>query len=160
MPSSPPAPLSDWPLRRRCEIIARFWGLHWSAVQLVVLRDKGERDLAAFKYAILRRHQRSHFLPGIAKLGIDRSLPPAVVAGRYHYFSNAIGGLAMEYVEESPRKVWIRYLPPAWSFPGQSLFAVPASVERAHVRRLASVQRPLARLPPAGFRGDQGLPAG
>ena len=126
-----PSPVADWPLRRRCETIARFWSLHWSAVQLVVLRDKGERDLAAFKYSILRRHQRSHFLPGIAKLGIDRGLPPAVVAGRYHYFSNAIGGLAMEYVEETPRKVWLRYLPPAWSFPGQSLFAVPASVERA-----------------------------
>ena len=37
----------------------------------------------------------------------------------------------MEYVEESDRKVWIRYLPPAWSFPGQSVFAVPAIVERA-----------------------------
>jgi hypothetical protein len=37
----------------------------------------------------------------------------------------------MEYVEESPKKVWIRYLPPAWSFPGQSLFAVPPAVEHA-----------------------------
>lgn len=126
-----PAAVAEWPLRRQCETIARFWGLHWSAIQLVVLQEKGERDLAALKYAILRRHQRSHFLQGVDKLGIDRSLPPAVVAGRYHYFSNAIGGLAMEYVEETPRKVWIRYLPPAWSFPGQSLFAVPASVERA-----------------------------
>jgi hypothetical protein len=132
-PMSPtdPATIAAWPLKRRCETIARFWGLHWSAIQLTILRDKGEADLAAFKYAILRRHQRSHFLPGLDKLGIDRALPPAVIAGRYHFLSNAIGGLAMEYVEESPRKVWIRYLPPAWSFPGQSLFAVPASVERA-----------------------------
>jgi hypothetical protein len=122
---------AGWPLKRRCETIARFWGLHWSAIQLTILRDHGERDLAAFKYAILRRHQRSHFLPGVDKLGIDRGLPPAVIAGRYHYLSNTIGGLAMEYVEETPRKVWIRYLPPAWSFPGQSLFAVPASVEQA-----------------------------
>jgi hypothetical protein len=123
--------IATWPLRQRCETIARFWGLHWSAIQLTILREKGERDLAAFKYTILRRHQRSHFLPGVDKLGIDRSLPPAVIAGRYHYFSNAIGGLTMEYVEETPKKVWIRYMPPAWSFPGQSLFAVPASVERA-----------------------------
>lgn len=121
----------SWTLQRRCEVIARFWGLHWSAIQLVVLRDRGADHLARFKYQILRRHQRSHFLPGIDKLGIDCSLPPAVVAGRYHYFSNAIGGLAMEYVEESDRRVWIRYLPPAWSFPGVSLFAVPAEVERA-----------------------------
>jgi len=124
-------PIEEWPLKRRCETIARFWALHWSAIQLTVLREHGEHDLVRFKQSILRRHQRSHFLPGIDKLGIDRSLPPAVIAGRYHYFSNAIGGLSMEYVEETPRKVWIRYMPPAWSFPGQSLFAVPASVERA-----------------------------
>ena len=123
--------LRAWPLKRRCETIARFWGLHWSAIQLVILRDHGGDDLARFKYQILRTHQRSHFLEGVDKLGIDRSLPPAVIAGRYHYFSNAIGGLTMEYIEESPRKVWIRYLPPAWSFPGQSLFAVPPAVERA-----------------------------
>ena len=123
--------LKKWPLKRRCETIARFWGLHWSAIQLVILRDHGGKSLAKFKYQILRTHQRSHFLEGVDKLEIDRSLPPAVVAGRYHYFSNAIGGLTMEYVEESDRKVWIRYLPPAWSFPGQSLFAVPAIVERA-----------------------------
>jgi len=131
MIASTPRGLSEWPLKRRCETIARFWGLHWSAIQLTVLRDKGEQDLAAFKYAILRRHQRSHFLPGVDKLGIDRALPPAVIAGRYHFLSNAIGGLTMEYVEESATRVWIRYMPPAWSFPGQSLFAVPASVERA-----------------------------
>jgi hypothetical protein len=121
----------DWTLKQRCETIARFWGLHWSAIQLAILRDYGGDDLARFKYQILRTHQRSHFLQGVEKLGIDRSLSPAVIAGRYHYFSNAIGGLKMEYIEETERKVWIRYLPPAWSFPGVSLFAVPASVERA-----------------------------
>jgi hypothetical protein len=123
--------LSGWTVRKRCETIARFWGLHWSAIQLTVLKEKGGADLARLKYLILRRHQRSHFLEGVEKLGIDRTLPPAVVAGRYHYLSNMIGGLTMEYVEETPKKVWIRYLPPAWSFPGQSLFAVPPAVEHA-----------------------------
>ena len=120
-----------WPLKRCCETIGRFWGIHWSAIQLTILREEGGDALATFKYKILRRHQRSHFLQGVDKLGIDRSLPPAVVSGRYHYLSNAMGGLKMEYIEESPRKVWIRYLPPAWSFPGASLFAVPVSVQRA-----------------------------
>jgi hypothetical protein len=126
-----PLPTASWPLARRCATIGRFWGLHWGALQLVILREKGERDLADFKYRILRRHQRAHFLPGLRKLGIPLDLPPAVVAGRYHYLSNLVGGLRMEYVEESPRKVWIRYLAPAWSFPGLSLCAVPASVQRA-----------------------------
>lgn len=121
----------DWPLKRRCETIGRFWGLHWSGIQLTILREEGGDSLAKFKYEILRRHQRSHFLQGVDKLGIDRSLPPAVIAARYHYLSNSMGGLKMEYIEESPKKVWIRYLAPAWSFPGASLFAVPVSVQRA-----------------------------
>lgn len=125
------AAVQSWNTEKQCATIARYWGLLWSAIQLTVLREKGGDDLARLKFLILRRHQRSHFLEGVAKLGIDRSLPPAVVAGRYHYFSNAIGGLTMEYIEESPKKVWIRYLPPAWSFPGQSLFAVPPAVEHA-----------------------------
>ena len=62
--------LKKWPLKRRCETIARFWGLHWSAIQLVILRDHGGESLAKFKYQILRTHQRSHFLEGVDKLGI------------------------------------------------------------------------------------------
>lgn len=131
MSISSPLPDAEWPLERRCAVIGRFWALHWTAIQLVILREKGEADLVDFKYSILRRHQRSHFLPGLAKLGIDRSLPPAVVAARYHYFSNAIGGLPMQYIEESPRKAWIRYMPPVWTWPGAALFPVPASVQKA-----------------------------
>jgi len=128
-----PALLSDaeWPLRRRCETIARHWALAYAALQLTLLRERGEPALTEFKYRILRRHQRAHFLDGLAKLGIARDLPPAVVAGRYHYLSNQVGGLGMEYVEESPRRVWIRYLAPSWGFPGAGLFAVPSRSARA-----------------------------
>lgn len=121
----------DWPLRRRCETIARAWALQYAALQLTLLRERGEPALTEFKYRILHRHHRAHFLPGLAKLGIARDLPPAVIAARYHYLSNQIGGLDMEYVEESPRKVWIRYLAPAWGWPGAALFAVPSRSARA-----------------------------
>jgi hypothetical protein len=43
----------------------RFWGIHWTAVQLTVLREKGGDAMATFNYEILRRHQRSHFLLGV-----------------------------------------------------------------------------------------------
>jgi hypothetical protein len=120
-----------WPLRRRCETIARHWALWYAALQLTLLRERGEPALTEFKYRILYRHHRAHFLDGLRKLGIARDLPPAVIAGRYHYLSNQVGGLGMEYVEESPRKVWIRYLAPSWGFPGAGLFAVPSRSARA-----------------------------
>jgi hypothetical protein len=120
-----------WPLARRCATIARLWALEYAALQLTLLREEGEPALTEFKYRILYRHHRAHFLDGLAKLGIARDLPPAVIAARYHYLSNQVGGLGMEYVEESPRKVWIRYLAPVWGFPGAGLFAVPSRSARA-----------------------------
>jgi hypothetical protein len=124
-------PEATWPLQRRCETIARLWALEYAALQLTLLRQHGEPALTEFKYRILHMHQQAHFLDGLTKLGIRRDLPPAVVAGRYHYLSNQVGGLGMEYVEESERKVWIRYLAPAWGFPGAGLFAVPSRSARA-----------------------------
>ncbi len=123
--------VSNWPQDRRYELISDLWVSLWSSIQLCILRDKGADDLVRFKTLILRMHQRTHFLDGLDKLHIDRSLPPAVVAARYHYLSNTIGGLNLEYIEESPKKVWIRYLPPVWSYPDLSLVAVPSSVQRA-----------------------------
>jgi hypothetical protein len=122
---------ADWPLARQCETIADYWRHQWGAVQMGLLRELGGHELAAFKEHILRRHQRAYFLPGLDKLGISRDLPPAVIAGRYHYFSNMLGALPMQYIEESPKKVWIRYIAPAWSFTGLSLIAVPSIVQRA-----------------------------
>ena len=123
--------VEGWSLEDKCHAIGRFWALQWTALQLTVLREKGEAGLVDLKYSSLRRHQRGYFLQGVEKLGIDGSLSPAQVAGRYHYLSNMLGGVDMEYIEESPKKVWIRYHAPAWSYPQESLFAVPASVQRA-----------------------------
>jgi hypothetical protein len=126
-----PLPKNEWPLKRQCETIADFWREQWGAIQLGLLRELGGQELADFKEHILRRHQRSYFLGGLEKLGIQRDLPPAIIAARYHYLSNMLGGLAMEYIEESPKRVWIRYHAPSWSFTGLSLVAVPSIVQRA-----------------------------
>jgi len=73
--------------------------------------------------------QTVRFRDALVKLGIEND-PPAIAAAKYHYFSNSIGGLAMQYVEESPRKAWIRYMPPWGSFPGIAAMAVPLSTRR------------------------------
>ena len=118
-------------LPEQCDAIAEFWVAQWGCHQLSILQQHGGDTLAQFKKQLLRRHQRDYFLPGLDKLGISRDLPPAVCAARYHYFSNMLGGLRMEYIEESPRRVWIRYLAPSYSFTGVSLAAVPAKVQRS-----------------------------
>jgi hypothetical protein len=121
----------QWNLTKKCEFIAKYWARQWTALQLVILREKGESEFCNFKFNTLKGHQRDYFLAGLDKLGISRKLPPAIIAGQYHYFSNLLGGIRMEYVEESPKKVWIRYHPPAYGFAGSGLFAVPSSAQRA-----------------------------
>ena len=117
-------------LRRDCELAWRIWARQMGGMQIVLLRERGAEALASFKLALLGRHQGEHYLDGLRKLGISDD-PPAVAAAKYHYLSNTIGGLRLEYVEESPRKAWIRYLAPNPFYDGGALLAVPAPVQRA-----------------------------
>ena len=61
-------------------------------------------------------------------------LPPAVAAAQYHYLSNWIGGVSVEYMYESDRKAWIRYPPPRWIWRGTAICGVPGEVSRAMLR--------------------------
>src|SRR3712207_658609 len=85
---------------------------------------------AELVFAVFRRQQRERFLPGLRKLGLE-GLPHAVAAAQYHYLSNRIGGVSVEYVRESDRKAWIPYPPPRWLWHGTAVCAVPGEVSRA-----------------------------
>ena len=61
-------------------------------------------------------------------------LPPAVAAAQYHYLSNWIGGVHVEYIYESDRKAWIRYPPPRWIWRGTAICGIPGEVSRAMLR--------------------------
>jgi len=117
-------------LRADCALSARFWGLTFGALGAIVTRDKGEPAIKALWARMLHQHQQGFYRQGLIKLGIREDEPPAVIAAKYHWFTNLIGGLSMEYVEESPRKVWIRYTAPMWTYPGTTLMAMPASLRR------------------------------
>ena len=101
-------------LRRDCAIAGRIWNRSFSAQLLSTLRTHCGATLDRLWSALLLSHQDKYFVASLKKLGLAAD-PPAVAAAKYHYFSNALGGLGMEYVEESPRKVWFCYLAPAWT---------------------------------------------
>jgi hypothetical protein len=117
-------------LRRECHTAAKHWGLLWSALHLVTLREKGDPALHTLWRKLLGAHQSGKYRDGMRKLGIRDDEPPAVAAAKYHYFTNVMGGLKMDYVEESPKKVWIRYKSPMWTYPGVSMLAVPTNIRR------------------------------
>lgn len=110
--------------------------LHHGLFTGLVLGLIGRKSVAEaedFVYRSFRRQHLEKFEQGLVKLGLT-GLPHAVAAARYHYQSNAIGGVLTEYVEESDQKAWVRYPPPRWIWQGTAICAVPPSVNVAILR--------------------------
>jgi hypothetical protein len=116
-------------LRADSALATTYYSKMFSALTAITYREKGEAAVNDLWFRVLTSHQGDRYMEGLEKLGIHKD-PPAVAAAKYHYFTNIIGGLKMEYVEESPRKAWVRYLAPMWMYSGVALIAMPASVRR------------------------------
>jgi hypothetical protein len=117
----------------RWRSVADLYHAFFTGLILVVVTRRGTQDAAEFMFRVFRRQQQERFLPGLKKLCIDH-LPPAVAAAQYHYLSNWIGGVHVEYMYESDRKAWIRYPPPRWIWKGTAICGVPGEVSKAMLR--------------------------
>jgi hypothetical protein len=100
---------------------------------LTTVTRRSVDDAAELVFRVFRRQQREKFLPGLEKLGL-RGLPDAVACAQYHYLSNDLGGVRVEYMVESDAKAWVRYVPPRWIYEGATICAVPSDVTRAMLR--------------------------
>ena len=113
--------------------VAELYHAYFTGLILTVVTRRGTAEAAEFVFRVFRRQQQERFLPGLEKLGL-KHLPPAVAAAQYHYLSNWIGGVHVEYMYESDRKAWIRYPPPRWAWKGTAICGVPGEVSRAMLR--------------------------
>jgi hypothetical protein len=118
---------------RQWRSVADLYHAYFTGLILTVVTRRGSADAAEFVFRVFRRQQQERFLPGLEKLGL-RHLPPAVAAAQYHYLSNWIGGVSVEYMYETDRKAWIRYPPPRWIWRGTAICGVPGEVSRAMLR--------------------------
>lgn len=125
-----PAQQAQWAKWRS---IADLYHAYFTGLVLTVVSRRGTADAAEFVFRVFRRQQQERFLPGLEKLGLSH-LPPAVAAAQYHYLSNWIGGVHVEYMYETDRKAWIRYPPPRWIWRGTAICGVPGEVSRAMLR--------------------------
>ena len=117
----------------RWRSVAELYHACFTGLILCVVTRRGTTDAAEFVFRVFRRQQQERFLPGLEKLGLSH-LPPAVAAAQYHYLSNWIGGVSVEYMYETDRKAWIRYPPPRWIWKGAAICGVPGEVSRAMLR--------------------------
>ena len=116
-------------LTHQCGVSTRLWGRMFSGLTAVTYNDKGHDAVHKLWYEVLTSHQDERYHEGLDKLGIDKD-PPAVAAAKYHYYTNLIAGLSMEYAEESPRKAWVRYTAPMWTYDGVAMLAMPSDLRR------------------------------
>jgi hypothetical protein len=117
----------------RWRSVADLYHAYFTGLVLTVVTRRGTADAAEFVFRVFRRQQQERFLPGLKKLGLSQ-LPPAVAAAQYHYLSNWIGGVSVEYMYETDHKAWIRYPPPRWIWKGTAICGVPGEVSRAMLR--------------------------
>lgn len=123
----------SWDARRASHAVADLYHAFFTGLIMTLVTRRSPADAAEFVFRVFRKQHRERFLPGLQKLGLDK-LPHPVAAAQYHYLSNFIGGVSVEYMYESDRKAWVRYPPPRWIWKGTAICAIPSEVSAAMLR--------------------------
>ncbi|KCZ92721.1 hypothetical protein [Hyphomonas johnsonii] len=102
-------------------------------LELMVATREGPAVVGDWMFRLFRRQHEAKFLSSFRKLGLD-ALPHAVACARYHVLSNGMGGVAVEYMEESDTKAWVRFRYPRWMYDGPAICGVPVEASRGFLR--------------------------
>ena len=102
-------------------------------MQLTVSMECGGEVMEQWMFKLFRRQHEDKFLSSFKKLGLD-GLPDAVACAQYHVLSNGIGGVPVQYVEESDKKAWVRFRYPRWMYAGPTVCGVPIGVSRGFLK--------------------------
>jgi hypothetical protein len=112
---------------------ATLYHAYFTGLILTLASRKSPAAAGEWIFRVFRRQHEEKFLASFDKLGLA-GLPHAVAAARYHYLSNSIGGVEVEYMEESDTKAWVRFCHPRWLYEGAALCAVPLEVSHGFLR--------------------------
>ena len=102
-------------------------------LELMVSTREGPQVVGDWMFRLFRRQHEDKFLSSFRKLGLD-GLPDAVACAKYHVLSNGVGGVAVEYMEESDTKAWVRFRYPRWMYDGAVICGVPVEASRGFLR--------------------------
>ena len=128
--SMPPADISD---SAAISAQAAVHHQYLLGLQLMVAMREGPATVGDWMFRLFRRLHEEKFLSSFGKLGL-KGLPDAVACARYHTLSNAIGGVPVEYMQESDRKAWVRFRYPRWMYDGPTLCGMPVEAGRGFLR--------------------------
>ncbi|MGE5513229.1 MAG: hypothetical protein ACM31O_18515 [Bacteroidota bacterium] len=112
---------------------AKLYHAYFTGLILTIVTRRGAHDAAEWVFRVFRHQHHEKFLSSFDKLGLT-GMPDAVACAAYHYLSNRIGGVRVEFMRESDKKAWVNFVPPRWIYPGASICGIPSEVSRAILR--------------------------
>ena len=118
---------------RAIKAAAGLYHSYFTGLILTLVTSPRAPEAAEWVFRLFRHQHHEKFLSSFDKLGL-KGMPDAVACAAFHYLSNQIGGVEVEFMRESERKAWVNFVPPRWIYPGASICAVPSEVSRAFLR--------------------------
>lgn len=113
--------------------VAGLYHAYFTGLILTLVTRRNAHDAAEWVFRVFRHQHHEKFLSSFDKLGL-KGMPDAVACAAYHYLSNGIGGVTVEFMAESDRKAWVNFVPPRWIYPGATICGVPSEISRAILR--------------------------
>lgn len=113
--------------------VAELYHQFMTGLILGVSLNRGRHDAGEFLFRVFRHQHHEKFLSSFDKLGLT-GMPDAVACAAYHYLSNSVGGVGVEFMRESDRKAWVRFVPPRWIYPDATICGVPSEASRGMLR--------------------------
>lgn len=132
------------------EAVGGLYHAYQTGLMLTVSLKRGPQDAGAWTRALFRRQHHAKFLSSFEKLGLT-GLPDAQAAAAYHYLSNRVGGVDVEYMAESDKKAWVRFPPPRWIYPDAAICGIPTEVSRGMLEGWYAQNGPSLGNPRLGF---------
>ena len=102
---------------------------YFLGLQLIVAVEESKQTVFDWMFRLFRRQHEDKFLSSFEKLGLAGQ-PHAVACAKYHVLSNGMGGVAVEYMEESDTKAWVRFRYPRWMYAGPAICGIPVEASR------------------------------
>jgi hypothetical protein len=129
---------------------ARLYHAYMTGLMLTLVTRRSTADAAEWVFRVFRHQHQEKFLSSFEKLGLA-DMPDAVACAAYHYLSNSVGGVSVEFMRECDRKAWVRFVPPRWIYPGAAICGIPSEVSRAMLRGWYAQNGVSLRNPRLGF---------
>ncbi|MCA8928455.1 MAG: hypothetical protein KDC18_10310 [Alphaproteobacteria bacterium] len=126
-------PVSDQPSASALSAVAELYHQYMTGLILAVSLHRGRHDAGEWAFRVFRHQHHEKFLSSFDKLGLT-GMPDAVACAAYHYLSNSVGGVGVQFMQESEKKAWVRFVPPRWIYPDATICGVPSEVSRGMLR--------------------------